>query len=879
MHRTLLLIAMLLVGAALQGEARAQGGADAPAYANTALSPEARAADLVARMTLEEKALQLGNAAPAIPRLGVPAYNWWNEGLHGVARAGVATVFPQAIGMAASWDAPLMHDVADVISTEFRAKYVERVHEDGGADWYRGLTVWSPNINIFRDPRWGRGQETYGEDPYLTGQIGVAFIRGLQGDDPHFLKTIATSKHFAVHSGPESGRHQQNMQPSAHDLEDTYLPAFRTTVMDGHVGSVMCAYNALDGVPACANAMLMQQHLRDDWGFNGYVVSDCGAAANIYRADSLHYVATPEEAVAAAFKAGMDVICGDYRNHMTTEAEPIVRAVQQGLLPQAVVDRALTRLFTARFRLGLLNPPAERPFATITAADNDTDAHRAMSQRMAQESMVLLKNEGALLPLKTPPASIAVIGPNADSLDALIGNYYGTPSHPVTVLDGVRARFPNAHIISIEGAGLVGPAEPPAPDSVFCVDARCRTHGLRAEHFDNVNLAGTAAATGTETNAQISWSGAERQTSARWTGTLTAPESGEYRFRFASQDGYRIWIGDTLVVDEWGVGDAPSISSGAITLAAGHKYPIRVEGIQRGRRGEQRLVWSTPSQSGDAAVAAARDADLVLFVGGLSARVEGEEMRIAAPGFSGGDRTSLDLPGPQEQLLERIVAAGKPVVLVLMNGSALGVNWAQAHVPAIVEAWYPGEQGGAAVAQLLAGDYSPAGRLPVTFYKSVEQLPAYDDYSMAHRTYRYFTGEPLYPFGYGLSYTSFSYANARVSAARVRANGAVTISADVANTGAMDGDEVVQLYLTHPGAAGAPIRALQGFQRIHLAKGETRTVQFTLRDRALSVVDEAGVRRIVHGAVDVWVGGGQPIGQTPGVQTSFQVTSAATLPN
>ncbi|HEY1607302.1 MAG TPA: glycoside hydrolase family 3 C-terminal domain-containing protein [Allosphingosinicella sp.] len=879
MNRKALALAALFASVALAAPVAAQQ-APAQPWRNTSLSPEQRATALVSQMTLEEKAAQLGNFAPAIPRLGVPAYGWWNEGLHGVARAGIATVFPQAIGMAATWDQPLMHEVAGTIGVEFRAKYVATRHPDGGADWYRGLTVWSPNINIFRDPRWGRGQETYGEDPYLTGRIGIAFIRGLQGDDPKYFQTIATSKHYVVHSGPESTRHKTDVHPSRHDLEDTYLPAFRATVTEANVRSIMCAYNAIDGVPACANTNLLQHVLRGAWGFKGYVVSDCGAAANIYRPDALHYVKTPEEGVTLAFKAGMDIICGDFRNNWTTEQGPIVNAVRRGMMPEAVIDRSLRRLFEARIRLGLFDPPSQ-VFPAISAADNDTAAHRALSLKMAEDSMVLLKNEGNALPLRAAPRTIAVIGPNADSLDALIGNYYGTPSRPVTVLDGLRARFPQSNIVFVQGTGLIGPAEPPVPDSALCADADCHAHGLKAESFAGVDLKGAPTATSMAPNAAFTWRG-DRESAMRWTGFITPPASGEYSFRVLSQNGYRVWIGDKMVTDEWGVGDAPSIVAGKIALEGGHSYPIRVEAFQRGARGEQYLVWSTPEQNGDKAVEAARKADLVVFVGGLSARIEGEEMKVEAPGFSGGDRTSIDLPGPQEQLLERVQATGKPLVLVLMNGSALGVNWADAHVPAIVEAWYPGEEGGDAVARLIAGDYSPAGRLPITFYKSVDQLPAFDDYAMAGRTYRYFKGEALYPFGYGLSYTSFHYSNVRPSAAAVPANGAVAISADVTNSGSRDGDEVVELYLAHPGAAGAPIRALAGFQRIHLKAGETRHVAFTLKDRALSIVDPQGVRRIEAGPVEAWVGGGQPasragLPQTAGGGTRFRITGNATL--
>jgi beta-glucosidase len=725
-------LASTAIGASAASLARdgAASHAAVPALWNLALPVSQRVHALISKMTLEEKAAQLGNAAPAIPRLGVPEYNWWNEGLHGVARAGIATVFPQAIGMAATWDIPLMHRTAGIISTEFRAKYAATLHADGGSDWYRGLTIWSPNINIFRDPRWGRGQETYGEDPYLTARMSVAFITGLQGDDPKYLKTIATSKHFAVHSGPESTRHEADIRVSAHDLEDTYLPAFRATVMEGKVRSLMCAYNAVDGQPACANPMLLEQHLRQDWGFKGYVVSDCGAAADIYLPPGAghHYAPSREKAVADAFEAGMDVICGDYRNNMNTEQDAIVKAVRDGLLPESVVDRALERLFTGRIELGMFDPPGKNPYTKIPAADNDTPAHRKGALRMAEESLVLLKNARNLLPLGHAPARIAVIGPNADSLDALVGNYNGTPSHPVTVLAGIRERFPRSQVTYIEGTDLIGPVTPASPDT-----------------------------------------------------------------------------------------------------------------------------------SAQAAMAAARQADLIVFVAGLSPHLEGEEMKVHAEGFAGGDRTSLDLPAPQQMLLRRIQVLGKPVVLVLMNGSALGINWADRHIPAIVEAWYPGEEGGAAVAALLAGDFSPAGRLPVTFYESVDQLPSFDDYSMSNRTYRYFKGEPLYPFGFGLSYTNFKYTNLQVSTSRVSPNEPVTISVDVTNRGARAGDEVVELYLTHERVAGAPQRALAGFARIHLARGQRRHVEFTLRGRALAIVDESGKHRIVPGTVAVWVGGGQPV--------------------
>ncbi len=848
-----LLSSLLITNVAVQADTPAACKTTKCKYLETSLSPQERAADLVSRMTLEEKATQVGHTAVAIPRLGVPEYNWWNEGLHGVARAGFATVFPQAIGMAASWDEPMMQKVGDVVSTEFRAKYLETLHPNGGSDFYRGLTVWSPNINIFRDPRWGRGQETYGEDPYLTSRLGIGYIKGLQGDDPKFFKTIATSKHFAVHSGPESNRHKESVFPTPYDLEDTYLPAFRATVTEANVQSAMCVYNAVNGVPGCANEELMENYLRKSWGFKGYVVSDCGAAANIYREDSLHYKKTAEEGVTAGLKAGMDLICGDYRNHMTTEVQPIINAVKQGMLPQSVLDQALVRLFVGRIQLGMFEPSL--PFANIKKTDYDTPANHAVSLDMAKKAMVLLKNDG-LLPLKKAPKTIAVIGPNADSYDALVGNYYGKPSKPVTVLDGIRARFPDSKIVHVEGTGLVGPAETPVPDSAYCQDAACKTAGLKVEHFASPKLGGAAASSAIDTGAHFAWKGEERASSIRWTGFLKAPATGDYQFRFASEGGYRVWVGDKLVVDEWGVGDAPSILSGSTSLKAGEIYPVKVEAFQIGPIGDQKLVWSLPGDAGKEAVDAAKKADLVVFVGGLSARVEGEEMKVQADGFAGGDRTSLDLPAPQQKLLERLNATKTPMVLVLMNGSALSVNWADKKVPAIVEAWYPGSEGGTAVAQLIAGDYSPAGRLPVTFYKSADQLPAFSDYKMDGRTYRYFKGDVLYPFGHGLSYTTFNYAIPSLSAKSVKAGDTVDVTVDVTNAGKMDSDEVVQLYISKPNDSSNPV--LAGFARVNLKAGQSKPVTLKVDARALSSVDAAGVRKVQAGDYTLHMGGGQP---------------------
>jgi beta-glucosidase len=888
MHKSLIIVSLSISCSILQPRAFAQQSPSDPAFKNPNLSVERRAEDIVARMTLEEKVSQIGHTSNAIPRLGIPEYNWWNEGLHGVARAGEATVFPQAIGLAATFDEPLMHEVADVISTEFRAKYVQTLHPDGSADWYRGLTVWSPNINIFRDPRWGRGQETYGEDPYLTARMGIAFVTGLQGNDPIYFKTIATAKHFAVHSGPEATRHSIDVEASRHDMEDTYLPAFRALITEGKADSVMCAYNRINGQPACANNVLLKEHLRGDWGFQGYVVSDCGAVTDIPGGHK--FTKTLEEGVTVAFQAGMDLVCGAPRTRTQAERDAMLNAVKQGIMPEATLNQAMLRLFTARIRLGMFDPPSTGPYSKITAADNDTQAHRQLALKTAREAIVLLKNKDGFLPLKKALSSIVVIGPDADNLDSLIGNYAGTPSKPVTVLAGIRKRFPESKVEYVQGTGLVGPVTKAIPTEALYDDDSRKEHGLKGEYFANLELKGSPVMTRTDATVDFAWgdtginSDLPNNYSVRWTGVLVPPESGEFTVGFLGQDGWRLWLDGNLVGEDWNVHHPATIETKTLPLEKDHAYSVKIEYYQTIRSAEARFVWSMPGGQTREAVDAAAKSDLTVMVLGLSQRIEGEEMKVNAEGFASGDRTKLDLPVPQQQLLEKIYAAGKPVVLVLINGSAMSVNWADEHLPAIIEAWYPGEEGGNAVAEALAGDFSPAGRLPVTFYKSVDQLPPFEDYSMAKRTYRYFDGAPLYPFGYGLSYTTFSYKNAKVNRGKISAKDAVTVSVDVTNSGAVAGDEVVQLYLTHEGVAGAPLRALHGFQRVHLDRGQTKTVTFQLRDRDYDVVDPAGKHQIPTGTVTAWLGGGQPgvqVGPTKsaGAQTQFKITSTTTLPD
>ena len=859
--------------------------ANAP-FRNPALPVEERVKDLVSRMTLEEKVSQMVHTAAAIPRLGIPEYNWWSEGLHGAAREGYATVFPQAIGLAATFDPDLLHKEADVISTEFRAKYSERVKEKGYSDWFHGLTVWSPNINIFRDPRWGRGQETYGEDPFLAAQMGVAFVTGLQGNDPKYLKALATPKHFAVHSGPEPTRHTDDIKVSEHDLQDTYLPAFRATVTAG-AGSVMCAYNAVDGKPACAQPMLLDEHLRKDWHFNGYVVSDCGAASDVSR--NHHYTPTMEQGMAAAVKAGMDIICAWPAQQIAMERDAVLKAVQQGQLSNADIDRAVRRLFTARMKLGMFDPPESVPYSSISISENDSEPHRQLALQAARETLVLLKNSDHLLPLGGKYKTIAVVGPNADSVDPLLGNYNGTPSRPVTILDGIRQRFGDANVVYAQGSSLTGPPVEPVPAEVLKDNSG--QPGLTAEYFKGTRRAGTEQRTApvmtrTDPKIDFNWGdGASPELkedfSVRWTGTLTPSASGDYLIGFTGTDAFHFWLEGQLI-GESGSGDTSKTRLKSLHLEAGHAYAVKVECAQEGSTGLARLVWHAPGEKADYADAVQK-ADLVIAVLGLAGELEGEEMPIKIEGFAGGDRTSVDLPRAQEQLLEGLVASGKPVVVVLMNGSALGVNWADQHAAAILETWYPGEEGGTAVAEALAGDFSPAGRLPLTFYKSVDQIPAFGDYNMKGRTYRYFTGEPLYPFGYGLSYSDFEYSNLTFDKNSLGAKDDLAVSAYVKNAGKIAGDEVVQVYLTHPGQNGAPLRALAGFHRVHLEPGETQKVEVAIPNRNLSFVDEKGARRITAGTVQVWVGGGQPVSReglakTAGLSGSVKITGGAMLP-
>jgi beta-glucosidase len=826
MHRFSSLLAVLSLFCVVASIAEAEPAS--PPYLDPAQPLTARVTDLVSRLTVEEKASLMMNGSAGVPRLGIPKYDWWNEALHGVARAGEATVFPQAIGLAAMWDEDFMLTVADTISTEARAKYHEAIRHNNRERYY-GLTFWTPNINIFRDPRWGRGQETYGEDPFLTARLGVAFVRGLQGNDPRYLKTAACAKHFAVHSGPESLRHGFDVAPSEADFHETYLPAFEALVREAHVETVMTAYNSVYGYPCAINPRLYEL-LYKKWGFDGHVVSDCGAIYDLSR--SYKVARNDAEAEAISIKAGLCLRCGE-------ESPALSEGVKSGFITEAEVDLRVGQLLRTMFRLGFFDSPENVAYSKIPFTENNSPAHAALALEAARKSIVLLKNDGTLPLHASALKRVAVIGPNANSLAALLGNYNGTPSAPVTVLAGLKAAF--GEQVAVDYAGgcdFVG------TDSALVAIPRTALSngeytGLNGEYFANTELSGEPAARRRDRPVEFDWTKdalpekvPAQNFSVRWRGWLLTGLEGDYQLSVQASGGIRLYVGDELVLDAW----TTDAKTKTVTrhLPEKARLPVRLEYFNQGGPAKIALRWAVPeAASGFAeAIAKARAADAVIFVGGITAQLEGEEMKVSLDGFSGGDRTKIELPTIQEQLLKELHATGKPIVFVLMSGSAVAVPWADEHINAIVQAWYPGQAGGTAVADVLLGKTNPAGRLPVTFYRQTSDLPPFESYDMANRTYRYFAGRPLYPFGHGLSYTRFAYKNLRVT--KTDADNSLAVLIDIANTGERDGDEVVQLYAQEPASAHPRAgESLCGFKRVHLKRSETRTIAITIPAAAL----------------------------------------------
>jgi beta-glucosidase len=780
--------------------------------------------------------------------------------------------------------------MGEIISTEARAKYNEAIRQNQREQFF-GLTIWAPNINIFRDPRWGRGQETYGEDPFLTGRMGVAFVTGMQGDDPSHPRVVSTPKHFAVHSGPESTRHRVDVDVSKHDLEDTYMPAFRAAVTEGHARSVMCAYNSIDGAPACANTMLLRDHLRNDWHFDGYVVSDCGAVADIDTGH--HYAPDMAHAAADALKAGTDLECG-YGQGQAFAA--LVDAVHQNLVTEVDLDQALRRLFRARFDLGMFDPPASYSFGRIPATENNSPEHRALALQAARESMVLLKNKDGALPLKPNVKRIAVIGPTAELVQSLQGNYNAPPPNPVYPITGIEKRFRSATVSYAQGSTLVAGVAMPIEHTALS-PATGAGHGLSAEYFNSADLSGQPVLTRTDANINFNWdkvvpvAGLGRNNySVRWSGNFTPPAPGDYKlgvrmnycYSCENTEGFRLFLDGKLLVAG---GDKPTGERGAVIEAPVHfadaqPHAIRLEYLHGTGSAGIDLTWQAPAAVlRDEAVNRATNADVVIALVGLSPSLEGEEMPIKLEGFDGGDRTAIDLPADQENLLKALAGTGKPLIVVLQNGSALAVNWANEHADAVLEAWYPGEEGGTAIAETLAGDNNPAGRLPVTFYADTKDLPPFDDYSMNNRTYRYFHGTPLWGFGYGLSYSNFEWTNLKLSTKSLDAGSSLIVDADVENVSGPTGDAVSELYLTPPAAPTSPQLALVGFQRTTLAPHAKQHVRFILDARALSTVDANGVRAVRAGDYTLNLGGSQPAESSDKpVAGSFSIRNNKELP-
>ncbi len=825
-------------------------------YAYPFLDPdktvEERAGNIVSLLTLEEKVKQMMNNAPAVERLGIPAYNWWNECLHGVARSPYrVTSFPQAIGMAATWNVSSLHQMAQYASDEGRAVYND-ASPKGKTGIYLGLTFWSPNVNIFRDPRWGRGQETYGEDPYLTSQLGMAFVRGLEGDHPRYLKASACAKHYAVHSGPEWNRSTFDAKVSNQDLWDTYLPAFKKLIVDAKVSGVMCAYNAFFGQPCCGNDLLMTDILRNQWGFTGYVTSDCGGINHFHRTHKTH--PNKQAAAADAVLHGTDCECSNDGAY-----NALIQAVDEGLITEEQINASLKRLFEIRLRLGMFDAPERVPYSTIGTDVLECAAHQQHALKMAQQSIVLLKNENRTLPLSKKIKKIALVGPNAVNETVMLGNYYGYPTKVWSIMDGLREKLrDDVEIVYEPGCGYVD-------DQVFRSGYNADffsyngQKGLQAEYFRNPRLNGAPAIVRMETGIDFQHGDGEmfaagiaaNQMSIRYTTEYRPDHSGEVSLFLSGDDGYKLYVDDKLCINS---DEGATYYTFAAEKNKPHKIVIeywQYADVSELKFDVGRLWHADPKETADAV----KDADVIIFAGGISAGLEGEAMKVFAEGFKGGDRETIALPRVQTTLLKELAVTGKPVVFVMLTGSAMAIEWEAENLPAILNAWYPGQAGGVAVADVLFGDYNPAGRLPVTFYKSEKDLPDFEDYSIDNRTYRYFKGEVRYPFGYGLSYTTFAYDNLEIKPI----TGGYQVEIQVRNESEAAGDEVAQLYVSNRNDAfRTPIRSLKGFQRINLKAKEIKTVTFTLSAEELTVVDLSGNSVPMTGDVEIFVGGGQP---------------------
>ena len=828
-------------------------------FQNTALSFESRVNDLVSRLTLEEKVSQMLNSSPAIPRLDIPAYDWWNETLHGVARTPFkTTVYPQAIAMAATFDKNSLFKMADYSALEGRAIYNKAVELGRTNERYLGLTYWTPNINIFRDPRWGRGQETYGEDPFLTATLGDYFVKGLQGDDPKYLKAAACAKHYAVHSGPEPLRHTFDVDVTPYELWDTYLPAFQKLVTESKVAGVMCAYNAFRTQPCCASDILMTDILRKQWKFEGYVTSDCWAIDDFFKNHKTH----PDAASASADAVfhGTDIDCG------TDAYKALVEAVKTGKIPESQIDISVKRLYMIRFRLGMFDPVEMVKYAQTPASVLESPAHQEHALKMAHQSMVLLKNENNTLPLSKKIKKIAVLGPNADNSISILGNYNGTPSKLSTVLQGIKDKLgSNTEVIYEQAINFTNDTLLVYADlkNQYAFEGK---QGFKAEYFDNKDLSGKPQITRTETELNHFWQEGQavvqnikaNNFSARYTTNFTAAENGSITFELTADDGYRFLVNGKEELNAWSKNRWGG-QTFELKTTKGTVYNLVVEYWQGEGKGNVALNAGNYRKTDfRALVNRLKDVDAFVFAGGISPQLEGEEMKVNFPGFKGGDRTSILLPAVQTDLMKALKTSGKPVVFVMMTGSAIAIPWEAQNASAIVNAWYGGQAAGTAVADILFGDYNPAGRLPITFYKGDSDLPEFVNYKMDNRTYRYFEGTPLYGFGYGLSYTTFKYDDLKLPA-KIAKGKNISVSVRITNTGKMAGEEVAQLYVINQNAAiKAPLKTLKGFERISLKAGESKTITFSLSPDDLSHITAEGISQQYNGQVKIAIGGHQP---------------------
>jgi beta-glucosidase len=824
-------------------------------FQNPKLSSQARAKDLVSRLTLEEKALLMQDQSPAVPRLGIKKFNWWSEALHGLANNDSVTVFPEPIGMAASFDDALVYKIFNAVSDETRAKYNQAQKRGQDNRRFLSLSVWTPNVNIFRDPRWGRGQETYGEDPYLTSRMGISVVKGLQGpSDSHYKKLLACAKHYAVHSGPEWSRHTLNVNNvNPRDLWETYLPAFKALVTKADVREVMCAYQRLDDEPCCGNNRLLQTILRDQWGFKYLVVSDCGAVSDFYTShktssDAIHAGAT-------AVLAGTDVEC----------AGPVYRqlpeSVRRGLISEDKINQSMMRILEGRFDLGEMDNDALVPWTKIPASIINNDEHRKLALEMAREAMTLLQNKNNVLPLSTSTSKIAVLGPNADDKRLLWGNYNGTPIRTISILDGIKTKVAENNILYDRACDLTDKTYVETAIGESSMDGKA---GMKASYWNNRESTGNPVTTIQITNPiQLTTDGAHEfasgvhldNFSGKYETVYKASQSGEMVFRIESRGEFTLLVnGDTLYRPR---------RFGARTV----RVPLRVEqGKSYNIVALFRQIANRPASLNfnfgkevpvkfDALIEKLKGIDVVVFAGGISSQLEGEQMPVEIPGFRGGDRTDIQLPEVQRECLKALKAAGKKVIFVNCSGSAIALAPETESCDAILQAWYAGESGGQAVADVLFGDYNPAGKLPVTFYKDTTQLPGFEDYTMKGRTYRYISSEPVFPFGYGLSYTSFEIGNAQASKATIKSSEGVALTIPVTNTGKRDGVEVVQVYVHKANDADGPSKTLRAFQRVNVGAGKTNQVALNLPSAAFEFFDaRSGKMQVMPGEYELWYG-------------------------